>query len=210
MRSDPCSRAPRLVVTIDAMTNSTSESLLFRLRESDNSEAWSRFSELYTPLIFFWARKNGLDAHDSSDLVQEVMTLVFQKLPEFQYDPNRSFRGWLRQVTLNKHRERLRKKKLNVDAVSQTHLSNLPENGQAASAGQTWDQDYCRNLVGTAIDLMRKEFAPQTWQALKLFVSTDKTAQEIADATGVSTSTIYTAKSRLMKRLRQDLEGLMD
>jgi RNA polymerase sigma-70 factor (ECF subfamily) len=192
------------------MTNSTSESLLCRLKDSDNSEAWSKFTELYTPLIFFWARKNGLDAHDASDLVQEVMTLVFQKLPEFQYDPNRSFRGWLRQVTLNKHRERLRKKKLNFDAVSQTHLSNLPLNGKAEAAGQTWDQDYCRNLVASAIDLMRKEFAPQTWEALKQFVSTGKTAQEISHTTGVSTSTIYAAKSRLMKRLRQDLEGLME
>jgi len=198
------------MATIETMSHSTSESLLFRLRESDNSEAWSRFSDLYTPLIFFWARKNGLDAHDASDLVQEVMTLVFQKLPEFQYDPDRSFRGWLRQVTLSKHRERLRKKKLNIDAVSQTHLSNLAENGQATSAGQTWDQDYCRNLVSSAVELMRKEFAPNTWQALKQFVSTDQTAQEIAESTGVSTSTIYTAKSRLMKRLRQDLEGLMD
>ena len=144
VRSDPCSRAPRLVVTIDAMTNSTSESLLFRLRESDNSEAWSRFSELYTPLIFFWARKNGLDAHDSSDLVQEVMTLVFQKLPEFQYDPNRSFRGWLRQVTLNKHRERLRKKKLNPgrchnNSIGQptpkTVESNPPRSGSLEQMG---------------------------------------------------------------------------
>ena len=125
MHSDHRLEAYATGATIGVMTNSTSESLLFRLGESDNSDAWSRFSELYTPLIFFWARKTGLDAHDSSDLVQEVMTLVFQKLPEFQYDPNRSFRGWLRQVTLNKHRERLRKKKLKVDAVSQTYLPIL-------------------------------------------------------------------------------------
>ena len=68
------------------MVDSTSESLLVRLQASGSDEAWARFSDLYTPLIFYWARRNGLDSHDAADLVQEVMALVFQKLPEFQYD----------------------------------------------------------------------------------------------------------------------------
>ncbi len=192
------------------MTDSTSESLLVQLRDSANTDAWATFADLYTPLIFYWARKNGLNTHDASDLVQEVMALVFQKLPEFQYDPTRSFRGWLRQVTLNKHRERFRRKSLAIDSVSQSQLVNVPENGNNGSASQTWDQDYSRNLVTSAIDLMRKEFALETWEALKLFVSSERTAQDISNQTGVSTSTIYAAKSRLMKRLRQDLDGLLD
>ena len=191
------------------MVDSTSESLLVRLQGSGNDADWARFSELYTPLIFYWARKNGLDTHDASDLVQEVMALVLRKLPEFKYDPRRSFRSWLRTVTLNKHRERLRRKSVKIDNVSQSQLVNVPENG-SGSASQTWDQDYSKNLVASAIDLMRKEFAAETWQALKLFVTTDQTAQEIAAETGVSTSTIYSAKSRLMKRMRQELGGLLD
>ena len=186
-----------------------------RLKSPENGRAWSRFADLYTPLIFFWARKNGLGGHDAADLVQEVMTLVFQKIPEFQYDSRRSFRGWLRKVTLNKHRERIRKKSLSIEDVGQSQLVNVPQkqNGHAASddlASQTWDQDYSKQLVANAIDLMRREFAPKTWQALKLFVSTDRGATDIAKEIGVSPWTIYAAKSRLMKRLRQDLDGLMD
>lgn len=191
------------------MTDSTSQSLLLQLKDAKNVQAWNRFADLYTPLIFFWARKNGLDTHDASDLVQEVMSIVFQKLPEFQYDSNRSFRGWLRQVTLNKHRERLRRKTLVIGPMSQSQLVNVPANGKPDAATQTWDQDYCRNLVAAAIDSMRKEFAPKTWEALKLFVSSGLTAQEISAKKGVSTSTIYSAKSRLMNRLREDLDGLM-
>lgn len=191
------------------MVESTSESLLFRLKSPENAEAWSRFADLYTPLIFYWARKNGLGPHDAADLVQEVMTLVFQKIPEFQYDSRRSFRGWLRKVTLNKHRERLRKKSLTIEEVGQSELVNLPQNGHADAATQTWDQDYPKQLVSTAIDLMRREFAPKTWVALREFVTSDRGAAEIAKEHGVSAWTIYAAKSRLMKRLRQDLDGLL-
>lgn len=194
------------------MVESTSESLLVRLQSSASEEAWTRFSDLYTPLIFYWARRNGLNSHDAADLVQEVMALVFQKLPEFQYDSRRSFRSWLRTVTLNKHRERLRRKAIKIDNVSQSQLVNVAANGSEAAAGasQTWDRDYSANLVSHAIDLMRKEFAPETWRALKLFVTSGRTAQEISAETGVSTSTIYSAKSRLMKRMRQELDGLLD
>ena len=126
------------------MIDSTSESLLVRLKSPENAEAWSRFAELYSPLIFYWARKNGLGTHNAADLVQEVMTLVFQKIPEFQYDSRRSFRGWLRKLTLNKHRERIRKKSVSIEDVGQSQLVNVPEkiNGHSSDddlASQTWD-----------------------------------------------------------------------
>lgn len=140
------------------MVDRTSESLLVRLRSPDDAEAWAKFAEIYSPLIFYWARKNGLGAHDAADLAQEVMTLVFQKLPEFQYDSRRSFRGWLRTVTLNKHRARMRKKSLSMEDVGQTGLVSLPENVQLAM--QSWDQDYSKQLVSQTIELMRREFAP--------------------------------------------------
>src|ERR1700730_12188334 len=83
----------------------TPASLLERLRRPGDAHAWARFVELYTPLLYDWARRAGLQQADAADLVQEVLVLLFQKLPEFTYDRQRSFRGWLRTVTLNKWRE---------------------------------------------------------------------------------------------------------
>ena len=117
--------------------NTTSESLLLRLKTANDHQAWSRFVNLYTPLIFFWARKTGLQAQDSADLVQEVLTIVFQKLPDFKYDRERSFRGWLRMVTLNKYREWCRKKSLGIVDVSQSLLANVQ--GEKGVAESTWD-----------------------------------------------------------------------
>ena len=186
---------------------STSESLLVQLNSAHNSDAWSRFIQLYTPLIFYWARKTGLQSQDAADLVQDVLTVVFQKLPQFKYDQSKSFRGWLRTVTLNRHRQIGRRKKLNLIDASQSAMGNLPNPDFAES---TWDLNYARQLVTAAMDLMKPDFAPQTWDALKELMSSGRSAAEVSRESSVSVWTLYAAKSRLMSRLRKELDGLLD
>ena len=185
--------------------NSTSESLLIRLRSANDFQAWSRFVDLYTPLIFFWARKTGLQTQDASDLVQDVLSIVFQKLPTFTYEPAKSFRGWLRKVTLNKHREHCRKKSIGIVDARQSELVSIAE-----TAESIWDLDYKQQLVAQAMDIMQPEFRPDTWAALREFVVSGRPAGEVAKKHGVSVWTIYGAKSRLMGRLRDELDGLLE
>jgi RNA polymerase sigma-70 factor (ECF subfamily) len=203
--------------------DTTSESLLFRLQSpaisrvsgvsnsnrldsSTDQSAWKRFVEIYTPLIFYWARKTGLGQADSADLVQEVLTLVFRKLPEFQYDKNRSFRGWLRTLTINKYREARRRKSAGMKLASASMLEEL---APVASAESTWDFDYAKSLVAETMRCMKADFAPSTWEALTLVFTAGKSVEQAANETGVSNWTIYSAKSRLMKRLRTELSGLL-
>src|SRR5437763_16387468 len=89
--------------------NTTPASLLERLRRPAEEAAWVRFVELYTPLLFYWARRVGLREPDAADLVQDVFALLVQKLPEFRYDRHKSFRAWLRTVTLNRWRQTQRR-----------------------------------------------------------------------------------------------------
>src|SRR5271154_45229 len=89
--------------------HTTSVSLLERLRQPAEQDAWNRFVHLYTPLLFAWADRAGLQSHDAADLVQDVFVLLLRKLPEFTYDSRQSFRGWLRTVALNKWRESRRR-----------------------------------------------------------------------------------------------------
>ena len=91
---------------------STSTSLLARLRTGEETQAWDRFVRLYTPVLFYWVRRQGVAADDAADLVQEVFALLVQKLPEFRYEEHGSFRGWLRTVTLNKWRDSHKRRKL--------------------------------------------------------------------------------------------------
>lgn len=187
---------------------STSESLLIQLHADDNnSAAWSRFIQLYTPLIFFWARKTGLSQHDSADLVQDVLTIVLQKLPQWKYDPEKSFRGWLRTITLNRHREIARRRKIRMVDASHLRIENLAD---PKSAESNWDLDYKRRLVASAMEVLQVDFAPETWAALQRLLSSGESAAEVARESGVSVWTIYSARNRLLHRLRTELHGLLE
>src|SRR5436190_18016074 len=84
--------------------HTTPISLLERLRHSPAPESWRRFADLYTPLLYFWARRLGLQDADAADLVQDLLVKLIRTLPAFNYDRSRSFRGWLRTVLLNHYR----------------------------------------------------------------------------------------------------------
>src|SRR5262245_52503939 len=90
--------------------NSTSASLLERLRQPAEQGGWDRFIELYTPLLFYWARRLGLQDQDAADLVQDVFTTLVKKLPEFQYDACKGFRNWLRTLLVNRWRDHCRRR----------------------------------------------------------------------------------------------------
>ena len=189
--------------------DTTSESLLRRIKVGSGSSAeaaWRQFVHIYTPLIFGWSRKIGLSENDAADLVQEVLMIAIEKLPEFHYDRSASFRGWLRTVTVNKFREKRRKLSTGQVVASHSILEQLQSVELAAS---TWDIDYARVLVAQAMELMRADFAESTWSALKLVIGRQVSVEQASQETGVSPWTIYSAKSRLMKRLRDDLQGLL-
>src|SRR5262245_22060957 len=159
---------------------STSISLLQRLRQPADQEAWRRFVHLYTPLLYFWARRTGLAADETADLVQEVLLVLVQKLPELAYDSERSFRGWLRTITLNKWRERCRRASLPVDADG---LSDVADPADLDTFGEA---EYRQQLVRQALQVMQTEFEPTTWQACHEFVVSGRPAADIAAELGVS------------------------
>src|SRR4051812_17750364 len=105
--------------------HTTSASLLERLRLPNEQEAWSRFVNLYSPLFFLWARHLGLQDSDAADLVQDVLTTLVQKLPCFEYDHGKGFRGYLRTIVLNKWRDRQRQRNSALHRVSGQDLSEV-------------------------------------------------------------------------------------
>jgi RNA polymerase sigma-70 factor (ECF subfamily) len=185
----------------------TSTSLLARLRQPGQAQAWARFVELYTPLLLFWARQCGLQPADAADLVQDVFTTLVQKLPTFTYDRGRTFRGWLRTVALNKWRDRQRRAGIPVAAAGEAHLSDVagPDSPEAL-----WEAEERQHLARRALEVMQAEFEPTTWKACWEFVVEGKPAAEVARQLGISENAVYIAKCRVLRRLRQELEGLLD
>jgi RNA polymerase sigma-70 factor (ECF subfamily) len=186
--------------------HTTSASLLQRLRRPDAPEAWSRFIELYTPLLFFWARQSGLQEPDAADVVQDVLMTLLERLPGFDYNPGRSFRNWLCTITRNKCREHHRRQQCRRGAPLDDQADARQKDPGAAIA----DGDYRAYVLGRALSLMRQEFQPATWQACWEHVVQGRPAQEVAAELHMTVNSVYLAKSRVLRRLRRELEGLLD
>jgi RNA polymerase sigma-70 factor (ECF subfamily) len=186
----------------------TSPSLLERLRRPDEPEAWPRFVQLYTPLLFAWARRAGLQEPDAADLVQDVLLLLVRKLPEFTYDGHASFRAWLRTVTLNRWRETLRKRPppaQPLDGAPRSEEPATPEDGDAFA-----EAEYRPHLVARAQDLVRGDFQPATWKAWCEYGVAGRPVEAVARELGLTPRAVYLAKARVLRRLRQELAGLLD
>ncbi len=184
----------------------TPVSLLDRVRQPGADEAWSQFVELYTPVFYAWTRRLGLSAADAADLVQDVFTLLVEKLPEFVYDRHKSFRGWLKTLLLNKWRDHRRRLAAGPRAVSADHMDELPDD----SIDSFGEIEYRQVLVARALRLMQTDFQPTTWKACWELTVVGRSADEIARELGISPNAVYVAKSKVVRRLRQELHGLLD
>jgi RNA polymerase sigma-70 factor (ECF subfamily) len=182
--------------------HSTPASLLERLRSAD-ADAWVRFVRLYTPFLYHWARRHGLQSSDTADLVQEVFAQLLKVLPQFNYDPSRSFRAWLATVVNNKWRE------LNRNRRPQTvPADNLKE--EPAPPDDFDDREYRVHVAARALQLIRSEFAPATWQAFWAVVVETRPANVVAVELKLTPNAVYLARGRVLRRLRAELAGLVE
>jgi RNA polymerase sigma-70 factor (ECF subfamily) len=186
--------------------DTTSVTLLQRLRSGPDDTAWRRLVQLYTPLLFSWAQRAGLSQHDAADLVQDVFVVLLQALPTFQYDRNGRFRGWLRTITLNKLRDRKRRAAL----VEQQPLELSAEPELPDSAEAFWEAEYHKELTQRALELIQADFAPTTWKACWELVARERPAADVARELGISENAVYLARCRVIRRLRTELAGLID
>lgn len=185
----------------------TPASLLERLRQPDARAAWDRFVELYTPLFYYWAKRLRVQSDDAADLVQDLFTTLVEQMPNFLYHPSKRFRGWLWTVFINRHRALRRR-----DAVRGTEVDGAALDQLAGDAppDEVAEREYRDYLVHRALQLMRADFQPQTWMACWEYVVVGRPAQEVAAELGIAVNAVHLAKSRVLRRLRDELQGLLD
>jgi RNA polymerase sigma-70 factor (ECF subfamily) len=186
---------------------STSVSLLQRLRQPGAHEAWARFVQLYTPLLYHWARRLGLREPDAADLVQDVFALLVRKLPEFTYDRDGSFRGWLHTVFVNKWHEARRRHPAPLPCADPGGLSGVASPDNVAALEEV---EFRQHLMMRALQLMQADFEPTTWKACWEHVVCGRPAADVATELNMTVNAVYLATSRVLRRLRQELEGLLE
>lgn len=187
--------------------HTTPPSLLERVRRPDDQRSWKQFVDLYTPLIYVWAGRMGLQASDAADVVQDVFVTLLRAMPEFRYETGGSFRAWLRTVVVNHWRDRCRRQAAALPGGQAIRPEDLPAPDNAEAA---WEEEYRRHLVARALELMQLDFQPSTWQACWQVVVEGRAPVDVARGLGVSVATVYTARFRVLRRLRQELQGMLD
>jgi RNA polymerase sigma-70 factor, ECF subfamily len=185
--------------------NETSPTLLERLRRPDDHAAWGQFVQLYTPLLYHWAQRLGLQSAEAADLVQDVFVNVLRAMPEFRYDGRRSFRAWLCTLARNKFRDARRK---HAPIAAGSGLDAMPDGHDPFA--EIDETEYRGFLTDRALQLAKREFAPATWQAFWGVVVDGRPAAEVADECGISANAVYLARGRVLRRLRESLAGLLE
>jgi RNA polymerase sigma-70 factor (ECF subfamily) len=184
--------------------HNTPVTLLLKLRAGADPQAWSRFVELFAPLVFHWARRFGLQEADAEETVQDVFVILLGRLPRFDYDPSRSFRAWLSTVTRHEAFRRL------GDRTGAALPADSADAVAASASCDAEDREYAAWLMQRAARLIERDFEPVTWQAFHRYVLDDRPAAEVAVELGITRNAVYLSSNRVLARLRQDLAGLLD
>lgn len=187
-----------------AESPTTRASLLVRIRDPQDSNAWGEFVDLYAPLIYRYGCKHGLQDADAADLTQDILRTVSREMPHWDYDPRRgSFRGWLFTLARNRLRDHLDKQRRQVQGSGNSEMQHRLESQPEATEETWWEQEYQRHLLSRAAEQIRSEFQEKTWQAFWLTTVEGKNGKEAAAELGLSVAAVYLAKSRIMARLKE-------
>jgi RNA polymerase sigma factor (sigma-70 family) len=183
----------------------TAPSLLVRLRDAGDAPAWTQFVEVYSPLIYRFARRRGLQDADAADLMQDVLANVARGIRTFDYEPSRGlFRSWLFTIVRRKIVDAARSR------PKETTAAGLPSEQDAAepatpdgSDEDFWDHEYRLRLLNWGLDRIRNDFEDSTWRAFSLTALDRLPAKEVSERLSISVGAVYIAKSRVLGRLKE-------
>lgn len=190
----------------------TSLTLLQRA-QARQPAAWERLVDLHAPLVLHWCRRAGLKEQDAADVFQEVFRSVAEHLAEFRRDrPGDSFRGWLRTITRNKALDHFRRQQRQPAASggsdAQRLLMEVPD--LSSEDADPTERDLMTRQLHQALDLIRPEVEEKTWKAFWMVQIDNREPRDAAAELGMTPAAVRKARYRILDRLRQELDGLLD
>ena len=192
-------------------SNSTSPSLIYKAQQ-DDSEAWQRLADLYGPVVYSWARRSNLQPHDAADVTQEVFQSLTKGLKRFEKrQETDSFRGWLWTITRNKVRDHIRRRAGKEDAGGGTaaYLALQEVESGPPSIDSECGQSELTGVRERALNQIKKRTSAKIWTAFYRTAVLDNSPNDVAEDLGMTVWAVYKARSRVLKRLRDEFEALM-
>jgi RNA polymerase sigma-70 factor (ECF subfamily) len=190
----------------------TRKTLLIRA-QTGATDAWKDLVDLYRPLILGWLNRQGVPARDLEDLGQEVLLSVVKHLPGFQHSGHRgAFRSWLRTIVCSRTADYWRAMNAGTQASGGSGATAALQQiaDPDSDLNRQWDEEHDRYVLACLLDLVEEEFEPATLQAFRRLALDGASGAEAAQELGLSVAAVYVAKSRVLHRIRQEAEGLID
>ncbi len=184
----------------------TPVSLIERIRSDRTGSDWNKFVQIYTPLLRRWLYRSITHPADIEDLIQDILTVVVTKLPEFQHTgaPG-AFWAWLRLIVayrLKNFWRQVRRQPL-VGSIQFEQLASSLEDS-TNDLSRLWDQEHDKHVVATLLSEIRHEFSALTWEMFDRYVLQGMPPARVAAELNVTRNAVFIARSRILRRLREE------
>jgi RNA polymerase sigma-70 factor (ECF subfamily) len=194
------------------MTDTTRRSLLVRAQGGEES-AWRDLTVLYRPLLVGWLRRQTVPDRDLEDLIQEILMALVRYLPSFQHSGQPgAFRSWMRTIAANRVRDYWRAGRQRTPAAggddATAALAQLED--PDSDLNRHWDDEHDRHLLRCLLAMVEQEFEPTSLRAFRRLALDGASGADVAQELGISVASAYQAKSRVLHRIRQEAEGLIE
>ena len=188
--------------------DTTHLTLLLRLRDRSDKLSWDEFHERYGELLYRYARGRGAPHPDAEDIVQEVEMSLFKAMDGFEYDVRRGrFRGYLRSAVVHALARQASKHAREHAGFDPAALDCVAAVRDASTDGQ-WEREWRLHRLRWALRSIADEFEEKTLQAFQAHALAGLSVNETAEKLGLSKASVYQAKCRVIKRLRERLKSL--
>lgn len=194
-------------------SSETRATLVLRLRDSNDHDAWSEFLRDYGPMLYRFVRSRGLQDADAADIVQDVFRRVGTAIRRLEYDKEKGgFRAWLFAITRNRLYTYFEKRKRSGPSGNDTAqlelLSQTADDRNELS--EQWELEHLRSLAAIALKVVEANSESKTWSAFRITAVEGRSAAEAAEQLSMSTGAVYVAKSRVTAKLRAEIQRLQN
>lgn len=194
----------------NATIPTTRATLLRQLRQDPSDQSgWDEFVERYGRHIYRWCRQWNLQDADAEDVTQNTLLKLIRTLGAFEYDPSRSFRGWLKTVAHHTWRDFYDSRRRGQRAAGESHLQELMPTLEARDdLAQRLEEAFDLELLELAKVRVRLRVAPHTWEAFRLMAIEGLPVAEVAGKVHMQVAMVYVAKSKVRKMLQEEIGKL--
>lgn len=184
--------------------NSTRASLLLRVRDPSDSVSWREFHDLYSPLIYRYARQRGLSHADADEIRSSCFETIVKSIEDFDYSPTRGrFKAWLKRIVLNRVIDL--KRKTPIIQLETNELAGLQDNQQELE--KAFDDQWKLSHLGFCLEKVRSKVSDTTYQIFELLTE-GESVDDVRSKLGLSANQVYKAKSKVLKLVREQMKRI--